>query len=192
MSIQGLHSQAAQEIVRRYADINGVGEVPQSLPAAEDTVQYPQPHTPVLSNVSNETPKPKRRSPPETVMPQRDPFVPIATKPVDKQLRARYQQKLATTQPDVQPEPWDDPRASCYSIDDSLFEDKSWESAARALCKACVLRVPCLERELDMPTTDGIRGGLNFLQRIKLVQIRQNGLTQAQGRKYDARSKTTE
>ncbi len=175
MSMQELDDQTAKEIVGRYAPIDGVGEVPQSLPDAEDTAQQTQtePKAPVLNIVSNnETPKPKRRSPAETAKPQTAPFVPIAT-----------------TQPDVQPEPWDDPRAACYSIDDTLFEDKTWESAARALCKACVLRVPCLERELDMPTTDGIRGGLDFLQRMKLVQIRQNGLTQAQGRKYDARSK---
>ena len=186
MNMQGLDDQTARGIVGRYAAIEGVGEVPQSLPDAEDTAQQTQtePKAPVLNNVSNsKTPKPKRRSPAETAKPQTAPFVPIATKSVDKQLRARDQQ------PDVQPEPWDDPKAACYSIVDTLFEDKTWESAARALCKACVLRVPCLERELDMPTTDGIRGGLDFLQRMKLVQIRQNGLTQAQGRKYDARSK---
>jgi hypothetical protein len=188
-SVLGSHDPDAQNILRRYADMDGFGEVSHASHTTEAKTQQPdvQPQTSIPTTANN-APKPKRRSVPERVQPIVDPVDPITSQPADNLWRGGNRPKPVpvTIQPDIPSEPWNDPRASCYTKDESFFEDKIWESAARALCNACVLHTPCLIRELDMPSTQGIRGGLDEGQRNKLRRMRQNGLTRAQGAKYVA------
>jgi hypothetical protein len=186
MSMLGSQDPTALDILGRYADMDGFGAMPPAAQSPQTMAQQPdkKPQTTAPNIVSNSTPKPKQRPNPKREQPAADP---APDQPTDNRWRGGNRQKPVIPRPDIPTEPWNDPRAGCYTKDESFFEDKIWESAARALCKACVLRVPCLERELDMPTTQGIRGGLDYTQRTKVRQIRQNGLTDAQRAQYDAK-----
>jgi len=52
-------------------------------------------------------------------------------------------------------------------------EKDSREGAARALCGACTVRTLCLEYALDVQEPHGIWGGLNELERRRLMRKRQ-------------------
>ncbi len=60
------------------------------------------------------------------------------------------------------------PEAACANLDDWVFEDKTAERIARAACSRCVLRIDCLKFELETPTSNGIRGGLDAEERYRL------------------------
>ncbi len=65
-------------------------------------------------------------------------------------------------------EPRLQPEAACSNLDDWVFEDPTSARIARAACRRCVLRIDCLKYELEMPTTSGIRGGLDATERSRL------------------------
>jgi len=52
------------------------------------------------------------------------------------------------------------------------------EEAARALCRACAVQQECLEYALDVREPHGIWGGLNELERRRLIRKRAAAGTQ--------------
>lgn len=54
-------------------------------------------------------------------------------------------------------------------------EKDAREGAARALCRACPVRMPCLEYSLAVQERHGIWGGLNELERRRLLRKRAAG-----------------
>ena len=73
-------------------------------------------------------------------------------------------------------------RAACRGEDSSLFfapnyferkeEKEARESAAKAICARCPVRIDCLEYALRIQEPHGIWGGLNELERRALLRQR--------------------
>ncbi len=68
------------------------------------------------------------------------------------------------------------PGALCDQTDpEAFFPEKGGSNrAAKAVCTACDVRLPCLEWALANHEQDGIWGGLSALQRKKLLKNRQS------------------
>lgn len=67
-------------------------------------------------------------------------------------------------------------RARCKDADPDLFFTKTGKHAdeAKALCRACPVRTPCLEEALKLSSTRdyGIRGGLSQRERQAIRKAR--------------------
>lgn len=77
---------------------------------------------------------------------------------------------------------WQD-EAACHGADTSLFfapnyfekrdEKREREAQAKRICATCPVRVPCLEYALRTRDPHGVWGGLNELERRRLVRSRE-------------------
>lgn len=82
-------------------------------------------------------------------------------------------------------DPWEEweALAACRGADTSLFfapnyferreEKEAREAKAKAICARCAVRQPCLEYALRTRDPHGIWGGLNELERRRLLRARE-------------------
>lgn len=63
-------------------------------------------------------------------------------------------------------------RAECNGVSSDVFFEEAYERSAKKICEVCVVQRECLEYALETRQDDGIWGGKNKKERLRIVRRR--------------------